>query len=59
VVKDLKHSADRFAAQIPALEEKVKHLNDKVIDTLNDTCAKELSSQRVMKSNEDYKSQSA
>jgi septal ring factor EnvC (AmiA/AmiB activator) len=35
-VKRLKISADNFAAQIPVLEEKVKHLDNKVIDGLNE-----------------------
>jgi septal ring factor EnvC (AmiA/AmiB activator) len=58
-IKDLKDSTDKFVAQIPALEEKVKHLDNKVIDTVNDARAKELSLERVTKSNEDYKSQNA
>jgi chromosome segregation ATPase len=56
-VVDLKNSVDKFAAQIPVLEEKVKRLDNKVIDTLTDACAKELSLERVTKANEDYKSQ--
>jgi hypothetical protein len=32
-----------FIAQIPTLEEKLQHLDNKVIDILNDTRAKELS----------------
>jgi predicted nucleic acid-binding Zn-ribbon protein len=35
VVKDLKISTDKFAAQIPTLEDKVKHLENKVVDGLN------------------------
>jgi uncharacterized coiled-coil protein SlyX len=31
-VEDLKKSVDRFAAQIPVLEEKVKHLDNQVLD---------------------------
>jgi hypothetical protein len=31
-VKDLKISADKFAAQIPTLEDKVKHLENKAVD---------------------------
>jgi uncharacterized coiled-coil protein SlyX len=31
-VKDLKIFADKFVAQVPILEEKVKHLESKVID---------------------------
>jgi predicted nucleic acid-binding Zn-ribbon protein len=33
--KSLKISANKFSAQIPALEEKVKHLDNKVVDGLN------------------------
>jgi hypothetical protein len=32
-------------------------LDNKVLDMLNDSCAKELSLRRVTKSNDDYKSQ--
>jgi hypothetical protein len=42
--------ADKLAAQIPALEEKI-------MDGLNELCAKELSLERTSKANEDYKSQ--
>jgi chromosome segregation ATPase len=35
-VKDLKISANRFATQIPTLEDKVKHLENKVVDGLNE-----------------------
>jgi hypothetical protein len=38
-VKDLKICADRFAAQISTLEDKVKHLEDKVVDGLNEVRA--------------------
>jgi hypothetical protein len=31
VVRNLKISADRFASQIPILEDKVKHLQNKVV----------------------------
>jgi hypothetical protein len=41
-VRDLKISADRFATQIPTLEYKVKHLENKVVDGLNETRAREL-----------------
>jgi hypothetical protein len=41
-VKDLKISADRFATQIPTLEDKVKHLENKVVDGLNEVLAWEL-----------------
>jgi outer membrane murein-binding lipoprotein Lpp len=39
VVKDLKISADKFATQIPTLEDKVKHLENKVVDGLNEVQA--------------------
>jgi hypothetical protein len=58
-VEDLKKIADRFAIQILALEDKVKHLDNKVLDMLNEVHAKELSLERVTKANEDYKSQNA
>jgi hypothetical protein len=46
-VKDLKISADRFAAQIPTLEDKTKHLEDKVEDGLNEVRAQELCLERT------------
>jgi hypothetical protein len=39
VVKDLKISTDRFVAQIPTLEDKVKNLENKVVDGLNEVRA--------------------
>jgi hypothetical protein len=41
-VKDLKISIDRFVAQISTLEDKVKHLENKVVDGLNEVRAWEL-----------------
>jgi hypothetical protein len=41
-VKDLKISANRFTAQIPTVEDKVKHLKNKVVDGLNEVKAREL-----------------
>jgi hypothetical protein len=35
-IGDLKISANRFVAQIPSLEVKVNHLDNKVIDGLNE-----------------------
>jgi uncharacterized coiled-coil protein SlyX len=32
-VEDLKKMVDRFTAQVPALEEKVKYLDNKVLDS--------------------------
>jgi predicted nucleic acid-binding Zn-ribbon protein len=57
VVERLKISINKFFAQIPALEEKVKHLDNKVIDGLNKLRAKELDLERTTKSNDDHKSQ--
>jgi hypothetical protein len=47
VVRDLKISADRFANQIPTLEDKVKHLENKVVDGLNQVRARELCLERT------------
>jgi hypothetical protein len=41
-VKDLKIYADRFTTQIPTLEDKVKHLENKVVDGLNEVRAREI-----------------
>jgi uncharacterized coiled-coil protein SlyX len=57
VIEDLKKTTDKFAAQIPILEEKVKHLDNKVLDKLTEARAKELSLEGVTKANEDYKSE--
>jgi chromosome segregation ATPase len=58
-VKDLKISADKFAAQVPIIEEKVKHLESKVIDGLNEIRAKELDLEHTTKANDDYKKENA
>jgi hypothetical protein len=58
-VKDLKIYADKFAAQIPILDEKVKHLENKVVDGLNEVRARELCLERTTKANDDYQKQSA
>jgi predicted nucleic acid-binding Zn-ribbon protein len=58
VVKDLKIFADKFTAQIPDLEEKVKHLENKVIDGLNEIKAEELYLERTTKANDDYQKHS-
>jgi chromosome segregation ATPase len=57
VVKDLKISADKFAAQVPILEEKAKYVDNKVIDGLNEIRAKELDLEHTTKANNDYKKQ--
>jgi hypothetical protein len=36
VVRNMKVSVDRFASQIPTLEDKVKHLEDKVVEGLKE-----------------------
>jgi chromosome segregation ATPase len=56
-VKDLKILADKFTAQIPTLEDKVKHLENKVVDVLNEVKAQELCLECTTRANEDYKKQ--
>jgi hypothetical protein len=56
-IKDLKITVDRFAAQIPTLEDKVKHLKNKVVDVLNEVRARELCLEHPTRANEDYKKQ--
>jgi hypothetical protein len=55
----LKISADKFVAQIPTLKDKVKHLENKVVDGLNDARAQELCLERTTQANDDYKKQNA
>jgi hypothetical protein len=59
VVRDLKISADRFASQIPTLEGKVKHPENKVVDGLNEVRAWELYLERTTRANDDYQKQIA
>jgi hypothetical protein len=54
-VKDLKILADRFATQIPTLEVKVKHIENKVVDRLNEVRDQELCLERTTQANDDYK----
>jgi phage-related tail protein len=54
-VKDLKISADKFAAQSPTLDDKVKHLENKVVDGLNEVRARELYLECTTQANDDYK----
>jgi hypothetical protein len=54
-VKDLKILADRFATQIPTLEVKVKHIENKVVDRLNEVRDRELCLERTTQANDDYK----
>jgi chromosome segregation ATPase len=57
VVKDLKISTDRFATQIPILENKVKHLENKVVDRLNEVQAQEHYLERTTQAKDDYQKQ--
>jgi chromosome segregation ATPase len=58
-IDDLKKSVDRFAAQIPDLEEKIKHLDDKVLDGLTELRTQELNLEQTTKAKENYKNQNA
>jgi hypothetical protein len=55
-VEDLKKMTDRFAVQIPFLDEKVKHLDNKVLDAQSELWAKELCLEWTTKANNDYMS---
>jgi hypothetical protein len=55
VVKDLKISTDKFASQIPTLEDKVKHLENEVVDGLKEVWAWELCMERITQVNDNYK----
>jgi peptidoglycan hydrolase CwlO-like protein len=57
VVKDLKISTDKFAAQIPTLKDMVKHLENKVVDGLNKVRAREHCLERTTRANDVYKKQ--
>jgi hypothetical protein len=46
-VKNLKILGDKFATQIPTLEDKVKYLKNKVVDGLNEVRAQELCLERT------------
>jgi chromosome segregation ATPase len=58
-VKDLKITTNKFIMQIPTLEDKVKHLENKVVEGLNKIRAKELSLKRTTAANEEYKKKNA
>jgi hypothetical protein len=58
-VKDLKISVDKFAAQIPILEDNVEYLENKVVYGLNEVRARELCLGRTTRGNEDNKKQNA
>jgi hypothetical protein len=55
----LKIFADKFAAQIPTIEDKVKHLENKVVDGLNEVRAQELCMERTTQANDEYNKQNA
>jgi predicted nucleic acid-binding Zn-ribbon protein len=54
---DLKISANKFAAQIPVIKDKVKHLDNNVIDGVNELRARELYLEHTTKANNDFRSQ--
>jgi hypothetical protein len=54
VVKDLKISADRYATQIRTLEDKINHLEGKVVDGLKEVRAQELNLERTTRVRDDY-----
>jgi hypothetical protein len=56
-IKDLKILANKFAAQIPTLEDKAKDLKNTVVDMLNEVSAQELRLERTTRANEDYEKQ--
>jgi hypothetical protein len=58
-VKYLKIYVDKFAAQIPTLEEKVKHLENKLVDGLNKIRAWELCLECTTIANDNYKNENA
>jgi chromosome segregation ATPase len=58
-VKNLKILADKFAAQIPTLDDNVKYLKNKVVDGFNEVRARELYLEHTTRANEDYKKQNA
>jgi hypothetical protein len=54
VVHDLKIYADRFTTQIPMLEDKVKHLEDKVVEGVKEVRARELRLECTTQANDNY-----
>jgi hypothetical protein len=56
-VKEMKISADRYTTQIPTLKYKVKHLEIKVVDGLNEVRTRELCLESTTRANDDYKKQ--
>jgi hypothetical protein len=56
-VKDLNIIIDKFTARIPTLEDKVKNLEDKVVDGLNEVRDRELYMERTTTVNDEYQRQ--
>jgi chromosome segregation ATPase len=56
-VGELEKMADGFAVQIHVLEDKVKYLDNKVLNGVAEISAKELGLEQTTKTNEDYKNQ--
>jgi hypothetical protein len=56
-IEELKKMVDRLTTQVSPLEEKMKHLDNKVIGSLIELLAKELNLERTNKAKEYYKSQ--
>jgi hypothetical protein len=56
-IEDLKISPDMLATQISTLEEKVKHLDNKVLDGVTELQARDLYLEWTTKANDDYMSQ--
>jgi chromosome segregation ATPase len=52
---DLKISVSTFAAQIPVLEENIKHLDSKVMDGLYELRARELCLEHTTEANDDFR----
>jgi predicted nucleic acid-binding Zn-ribbon protein len=48
-------TVDKFVAQIPSLEEKIKYLEEKVMAGLNEVRAKELDLECTIVAKDDYK----
>jgi predicted nucleic acid-binding Zn-ribbon protein len=58
-VCDLKVSANSFVSQIPTLEDKLKHLEDKVVEGLKEVRARELCLERTTHANDNYRKEVA
>jgi predicted nucleic acid-binding Zn-ribbon protein len=57
--RDLKIYADRFASQIPTLEDEIEHLEDKVVEGLNEVRARELCLEHTTRANDNYQKEVA